>query len=432
MNKKNIFLSAIIWSILLIIIFSSPRTINWLNYGEARYYIMWASWLIGMVIMTRQVILWIRPMFNRFTKDFFWINGLHKRLGIGTLMSLIFHPIASVISYGTWRIYIFSLDFSDAIEWRISVGKIAFDLIIIVLVSSIISRKLLSYRKRHWIHLLSYPAFIWVWFHGRYTGTMIAEIPLIRAYWIFIWAVLIISMAVRIAYQYGYLKYKTRILSQTQLTNDIYELELQLPSSIPYKDAQFVYLQDLRGGESHPFTVLSYDHQKNIMTIAYKVYGRFTEKMSKLSAWSDVYIDWPYGVFMEEVPQTKHPIVCIAAGIWITPFYHIIQNYATTKDIQLFYLNKTKEDIVYEKELESHLSADSCTHVLSRELHQDKKNHIVNTRINKAILHEKLGASIETARFYLCGWWEVINTVTALLIELGVPKSHIDYEPFTM
>lgn len=119
--------------------------------------------------MTRQGILGIRPAFNRFSTDFFQINYRHKRLGIGTLMALIFHPVATVLAYGTSWLYVFALDFSSGFEGRVSLGKIAFDLTLIILVTSILSRKIMSFRSRHWIHLLSYPTFLAIWLHAWYT-----------------------------------------------------------------------------------------------------------------------------------------------------------------------------------------------------------------------------------------------------------------------
>lgn len=430
-SKEKIFIFVLVLSLLLLLFFSQPFSINWFSYDEARYYIMGVSWLLWMWIMTRQVILWIRPMFAWFTKDFFRINGLHKRLWIGTLMSLIFHPIASVISYGTSWLYVFSLDFSDAIEGWISIWKISFDLILIVLITSILSRKLLSYRSRHRVHLLSYPAFIWVWFHGRYTGTMIAELPLVRWYWLLIWWVLLVAMAVRIAYQYGYLKIPTTVLAHTSKTKEIYELELSLPDAIDYTEWQFMYMQIRPGGESHPFTILSYDKNTSVVKIAYKVYGKFTTELATINAWDQITLDGPYWVFMQEIETIQSPIVCIAAWIWITPFYDIIHNYSMTKDIKLLYLNKTKKDIVYETELESHLDQD-CVHILSRESHANKSNQITNTRITPDIIKKTLWVSLWSAHFYLCGGGAVIKEVTKMLLWLWVPPDKIDFEPFTM
>ena len=430
-TRKRIFSLILLWSILFMLTITQPHIVDWFDYDQAWYYIMWASWLIWMVIMTWQVILWIRPMFNWFTKDFFWINWLHKWLWIWTLMALIFHPIASVISYGMTWVYAFSLDFSNATEGRISIWKIAFDLIMIVLVTSIISRKLISYRKRHWIHLLSYPAFIWVWFHGWYTWTMITEIPAVRRYRIVLWVTLIIAIAVRLAYQFWYLKLKWSILSHIQKTKDIFEINILLPKKIPYTEWQFVYIQDKAWGESHPFTVLAYDEEKNILRIAYKVYGKFTQSLSQIKEWWTLYIDWPYWIFMEDVPVQSSPIVCIAAWIGITPFYQIISNYAATKDIKLLYLNKHKSDAVYDNELESHLQ-NHCIHILSREQQSKEVNEIANTRISSVILKEQLWDRLNTANFYLCWWWAVIKSITTMLIELWVDRDRIDYEPFTM
>ena len=239
-------------------------------------------------------------------------------------------------------------------------------------------------------------------------------------------------MALRIAYQYWYLKQKAEIIAHKKLTPDIYEVSLKLPGSIPYQEGQFMYLQDRRGWESHPFTILTYDNETQVMKITYKVYGQFTQAMSGLRSWQHMYLDGPYGVFMDEVQQSTQPIVCIAAGIGITPFYHIIQNYSTTKDIKLVYLNKTKEDIVYEQELESQLADDSCFHILSREQEKQKHNQIVDTRITKEIIQNKLWDLLWSAQFYLCGGGAVIKEVSSMLLDLWVPPSHIDYEPFTM
>ena len=89
-------------------------------------------------------------------------------------------------------------------------------------------------------------------------------------------------MIVRIAYQYGYLKHATPVTKHTALTPDIFELELSLPNEIPYTEGQFVYLQNKPGGESHPFTILSYEKESRILKIAYKLYGKFTAELSKI------------------------------------------------------------------------------------------------------------------------------------------------------
>ena len=153
-------------------------------------------------------------------------------------------------------------------------------MILVILASSILSRKILSFRKRYWMHLLSYPTYIAIWLHAWFTGSMIMNNAAVRHYWIAIGLVLACIIAVRIAYQFGFLKAKSRIVEHIQKSRDVFEITLQIPYSLSYTPGQFVYVQKKCGGESHPFTVLSYDKKMNIMKIAYKALGSFTKNRS--------------------------------------------------------------------------------------------------------------------------------------------------------
>ena len=236
-------MSFMIVSVLLMIVLSQPWIVDRSSYDEARAYTMGISGLLAMIVITRQVILGIRPAYTRWIKDFFRVNRLHKRLGIATLAMMLLHPIATVISYGTSRIYAISLDFSSSFETRVTVGKIAFDMILVILATSILSRKILSFRKRYRIHLRSYPTYIALWLHARFTGTMIAQLPVLRGYWIVIGIILATIIAIRIAYQFGFLKIKTKILDHRMISSDVAEISLQIPRAIDYQMGQFVYIQ---------------------------------------------------------------------------------------------------------------------------------------------------------------------------------------------
>lgn len=101
----------------------------------------------------------------------------------------------------------------------------------------------MTFRTRHWIHLLSYPAFIAVWLHAWFTGSMIYKLPMVKYYWIVIGVVLAVATIVRIAYQFGYLKIKAQVIAHIPQTKDIYEISFQLPYHINYIPGQFAYLQ---------------------------------------------------------------------------------------------------------------------------------------------------------------------------------------------
>ena len=431
--KKYILPSLILWSIILMLVLSNPLWVNRTDYDGARYYVMWISGLLGIVIMTWQWVLGIRPAFNWLSSDFFHINYRHKRLGIWTMMALIFHPIATVIAYGTSWVYAFSLDFSDSFEWRVSLGKIGFDLTIIILVTSILSRKIMNFRTWHRIHLLSYPTFLAIWLHSRYSGTMIRTIPAVSWYMIVIGIVLVAITVLRIAYQFGYMKNKSQIIAHRKVATDTYEITMSYDKNISYVPGQFVYLQYPRGGESHPYTILSYDKQHKTMRVAYKVFGAWTQKLASLSETTGqtIYVDGPYGDFTANIQNSDAPVVCIAAGIGITPFYELINTYAETKEIKLIYLNRKNADVSYKSDLEEKLE-DDCIHILSREWNQTQQNEIVWSRLSTDILEQQLWKLIHTANFYICGGWSVIESVREMLTQLWVQNKRIEREPFDM
>lgn len=399
-----------------------------MSYDDAWMYILWLSGHLAMVIIVRQVLLGIRPFSSGRVGDFFWVNRIHKWLGIATLAMILLHPIATVVAYATSWIYAFSFDFSSWFETWVTMGKIAFDLIIIVLFSSILSRKILSFRSRYRMHLLSYPAYFAIWFHWWYTGTMIMNNSAVRWYRVVLGVALIGVTVVRIAYQFGFLKYKAQIIEHIQLTEDIYEISFQIPGKLSYKPGQFVYLQMNRWGESHPFTVLSYEW--SILKIAYKVFGSFTKALSKATAISHnlMYIDGPYGEFTQDI-DGSYPTVCIAGGIGVTPFIQLLK-VSQDKDIPLIFLNKHRSDVIYKDTIEEYTR--NHLHVLSRETDNADWWEIIWKRIDASILKEFLWDQLLRARYYLCGGWAVITSMIALLSNLWVPAKHIQWEPFEM
>lgn len=259
-------------------------------------------------------------------------------------------------------------DFSSSFETWVSIGKIAFDLIMAVLITSILSRRIVSFRVWRWVHLLVYPAFVMVWLHALQSGFMLSTNSLVYGYWIVIGVVLGVSMIVRLAYQFGWLKQKATILSHTLQTDDVYELTLQLTRAIDYTAGQFMYMQYPRGGESHPFTVLSYDNETQVMRVAYKAQGKRTKSVARLVGTSGqfLYLDGPYGRFTSDIITSDRPVVCIAAGIGITPFYELAEQYAGSRDIKLLYLNRTGDDTPYKSDFDT-LMGNDVIHILSRQ-----------------------------------------------------------------
>ncbi|USN56830.1 MAG: hypothetical protein H6766_07675 [Candidatus Peribacteria bacterium] len=206
-----------------------------------------------------------------------------------------------------------------------------------------------------------------------------------------------------------------------------------MPCAVDYTAGQFMYVQYPRGGESHPFTVLSYDNERQVMRIAYKAQGKRTKSLARLSGTSGqyMYVDGPYGRFTSDIVTSDRPVVCIAAGIGITPFYELVEQYVGSRDMKLLYMNRTSDTTPYKHDFDEQL-ADDCIHILSREREQTQENEIIGTRLTPAIIREQVGDWLPCAQFYICGSSSVIASVCDMLASLGVQQSYIDYEPFDM
>jgi hypothetical protein len=204
MITQNFLTVTILWSLVLMVGLTQPWLLDWSNYTMAWSWVMWVSWLLWMVIITWQVLLGIRIWWWVKQVDAHWLQKLHGYLWLWTIMALIFHPLAVMIAYGTSAFYLFDLDFSSMHEWWISVWKISFDLMIVGVIIYLISRKLLSYPWNTWLHLLMYPIFIGIWWHAWFSGSMIAELPGVRWYWIALGIVLVGSSLIKLTYEIVY------------------------------------------------------------------------------------------------------------------------------------------------------------------------------------------------------------------------------------
>lgn len=393
---------------------------------------MGSSGIICLMLIFWQSALGIRPVTSAWIKDFFWVNWLHKWLWIGTFILLLFHPIAVVFAYQVGRDYAIIPNFSSTFEIWVSIWKIVFILTLILLITSILSRKILSFRKWHYLHLLAYPIMIGAWIHGFQTGTLINSIPAIKRYWNILGIWIAALTFFRIAYQLGFLKLRSKVISHISISKDVNEISFELPKEVDYTHGQFAYLQYKRGGEAHPFTILSYDKQSRIMKIAYKKVWHFTQKLDQLkNQISEVFIDGPYGTFTTEVNE-KHPIICIAGGIGITPFFHLLTK-SKNNNAQLIYLNKTPQETVYLSDLSDSLKKNLIC-IFSRSKVEGKTKHTCygESRLSKQILQEILPENLREVNYYLCWSKSVIQSTKNLLLSLGISVSNIHWEPFEM
>lgn len=393
-NNKVFFIILFTTSILSLVYF----LIRWNSWTWLQN-IMGISGLLAVVLMTWQLILWVRVVSASWIKDFFRVNAWHKWLGMATVILILLHPFITEIVYAQqWLWELVENGPINSFVMRINIWNISRILLFIVLISSVLLRTKIkniflrlfdrwlqyawenkkidsllqiikkifsSYRIWYLLHLLAYIAIVWVWFHAWFTGTKINTVPAVHLYRIILWIIIVATWILRILQALWLLQVHGEVIWNNTLTSDVYEITLQLSKWINYFPGQFVYLQFQKFWEAHPFTVVTYDKNSNILTLAYKVIGKFTTKLATIKQWDITYIDWPYGVFTSDIQKDWNPVYCIAWWIGITPFYHLI---ASNIDwiVNLIYLNKTFSESVYINALDRHLWS-HLTNIFSRE-----------------------------------------------------------------
>jgi predicted ferric reductase len=283
------------------------------------------------------------------------------------------------------------------------------------------------------IHLLTYIILPAVYIHSDDIGTFFQDQTL-KLYIQFITILFVLLCLYKLGKYLGILKYEYSVKNIEQITRDTFKITFKpLSSFIRPKRGQFIEIQSPRFGETHPFTVLSFDEQSGELALGIKSSGKFSTQLSQLKIGNKVYLDGPYGIFTKEayLASTKK-IVLIAGGIGVTPFINFMdyfkdhtQNY---DEVAFFFGNKTVEDILFKNEIES---IQSPNFIAVNVLSLDKTNHkYENGFINSALIKKYIGDLCDY-KFFICGPPIMMQLVKADLIKNSVKTVDIHTEEFS-
>jgi ferredoxin-NADP reductase len=120
----------------------------------------------------------------------------------------------------------------------------------------------------------------------------------------------------------------------------------------------------------------------------------------------------------------KGPGTFIAGGSGITPFVSIFRDLKTRSRLRgnrLIFANKTKADIIMEKELRELLGSDFIN-ILSEEEHPDYYHGMITEEFLLA------NTGDFNSNFYLCGPPPMMNALKKQLAALGVEKNSLTVE----
>ncbi len=220
-------------------------------------------------------------------------------------------------------------------------------------------------------------------------------------------------------------------------THDTRTIRFKIADKIDFKPGQFgmLTLDVIRDGknktEKKAYSIASIPGKDYIdFTVKKHNPGPFGSRMHSLKPGDKVQVEFPYGLFFH-LPELGNDIVLIGAGSGIVPLMSIIR-YNTEHNhpvkMRLIYTNKTKNDVIYHKELLD-LEKKNKNLKLYLATTKDESWKGLNGRVDENIIRE-LVPDYASVLFYICGPPKMVSDIQQMLIALGVDRSNIKTERF--
>ncbi len=396
-------------------------------------YIGALSGYVGVMFLLWMFMLGAKSAMGLVFKDLAPVFTIHKSLGKWGSIAFLLHPLLVAYSYFELKLqaltYVILPDISAATERHITLGRIAFYLILIIWVSSKLIRKQIGFRAWKYLHYFAYIALPFVLLHVPELGSQYAAHTFVKLYFWAIVGTFALFCVIRLSGWLNFDRKSYRIISQKAVTDEDYMLVLRPQGSTRLQPrlGQYVYLKQGIISEDHPFSITYYDKSTGELTLTYRMFGQYTQYLAKLKPGTVASVMGPFGSFTSQLQSTsQQPVVYLAGGVGITPF---VQRVTDENDVRVQYVfaaNRTHASAVLTDTLKPYLG-ERLVSIISREDAAPGEEH-------GHITAEVLTKHIKTPRayqYYLCGPQPFVAECKRILQELGVPKTQVAEEEFS-
>ena len=250
-------------------------------------YISALAGYVGVIFLLWMYILGAKSAMGVIFKDLASVISIHKKLGKWGSIAFLLHPIFVSYSYydlsAKSLVYIVWPEISTQFDRWVTLGRVAFFLLLMVWLTSKLYRKKLGFRVWKYLHYFAYIALPFVLLHIPGIGSQYLAHPLVRVYYILIVGVFLLFSLFRISAWLNLDRTKYIITSSRQITPEDFVMTLQ-PADKPLKIkiGQYVYVKVGMISEDHPFSVTHRDIKTDVLTVTYRVYGSFTKYLTTL------------------------------------------------------------------------------------------------------------------------------------------------------
>jgi predicted ferric reductase len=283
-----------------------------------------------------------------------------------------------------------------------------------------------AWKKLHWF---TFPVLTLAFYHSLYLGSDIYGRT--KVFWFALWGFHLAILVLKTIHKLLTWFRTVRILSVDHEAPSVTTIVTERPKT-KYLPGQFTFFSAKLGKKWeawHPFSITSQNDEDRIsMTI--RGLGDFSSAVANLKPGDPAKLDVGYGGFSPRIANDQK-YVLVAGGIGITPIYAILRDLKDQKplpEVILIYSNHHESDILFRENLESWFKDREnwqlifvCT---SQPDWPGIKGRLTPERITEICKADLNGT------FFLCGPYEMVNSISKYLRSKNVPKRKIKREQF--
>ncbi len=361
--------------------------------------------------------------------------GLHKRLGVATILLLVGHVVATVAGYAFFDGASFADELGTLLFTYPSMlaAGAAFLMFVAIGVSNIPPvRRRLSYESWNGIHLYAYLAMVLGLGHELAVGNDFVEHPIARALWVAMFAVVFALVVVHRVLGpivlFG--RHRFRVEQVVVESSDVVSLYVtgRNLDRLPVRAGQYFRLRLLAKHEwwrCHPFSI-SAEPDGRTLRFTVKSLGDFSERLQGRGPGDYLMLEGPCGA-LTTAEMTRERVALIGAGIGVTPLRAIFGELAGKVDVKLIYRASSPKDTIFSEELSelSELPGAEVAYLVGRRGNPNMPDDPLSAEMIESIVPD-----ISSREVFVCGPIAMMDAVEGTLRQLGVPPGQIHSERF--
>jgi len=206
-----------------------------------------------------------------------------------------------------------------------------------------------------------------------------------------------------------------RVIEQTRLSETGYELVLER-NSLAFDAGRLITLHGRDVTEDRSYTIASGEKDEHLHVLyRYVPTGVLTPQLIRLQTNDTIDLSGPYGQFV--IRDTQRPLWFIATGTGIAPCRAYVRTHPNL-DLTLIHGVRKEDDLFYRSEFERYAYHPCLT---------SESGDFFHGRVTDFLAPRDLPRE---AQYYLCGAYEMIYDVQAMLLDKGIAPSQIFVEGY--